>query len=497
MNYTIQGSQDNATWADLTTGITILSGRAADGGAGVLLSGQPGYLRVVPINALGAGEPSDPIRLVPAALPSPPAVIRVTFARSGYLTLDWDVPTDTGGGDSTTVPAASIVYMLEVDEGFHDSSNLENFVPLTSYDPEGLGNYTSTVYQHDNLIPGHVYTYRVKAQNLMGYGNYSTHFSFIPRVPPGQPPLAPRNRPASTTRSILAFEYDAVLDEGGDAITRYSVHIDDGLDQDNFANFTAGTALSFDTSALTAAGSLTLVTGRTYRIKYQAINVAGEGPLSPEVSILLAEAPAAPSNLRRINIAELPAGQISVRWDLPPDNGGDPITGHLIFLDGLLYYNSSEGNSTLNEYTITSLTVGRFYVITVAARNRIGPGANASITLEAASLPPKLAMPDFESATSTSITVNASVPTYTGGSPVTAFAYRRDDGPATPWETQLDQTTLLSTPRYQFTGLSSTTRLYKFQMAAINAIGQGPWSDAVSYYATAPPPAPTGFHVQS
>jgi hypothetical protein len=180
---------------------------------------------------------------------------------------------------------------------------------------------------------------------------------------------------------------------------------------------------------------------------------------------------------------------------LPPDNGGDPITGHLIYLDGLLYYNSSEGNSTLNEYTITSLTVGRFYAITVAARNRIGAGANATITLEAASLPPKLAMPDFESATSTSITVNASVPTYTGGSPVTAFAYRRDDGPATAWQTQESQTTSLTAPRYEFTGLDSAIRLYKFQMAAINAIGQGEWSDAVSYYATSPPPPPTAFHV--
>ena len=151
------------------------------------------------------------------------------------------------------------------------------------------------------------------------------------------------------------------------------------------------------------------------------------------MSILLADAPAAPDNLRRINIAELPAGQISVRWDLPLDsaggNGGDPITGHMVYLDGLAYYNSSEGNSTLNEYTFTSLTVGRFYDISVATRNRIGEGANATLRLEAASLPPKLTMPDFASATSSSITVNASVPTYTGGSPITAFAYRRDDGP--------------------------------------------------------------------
>jgi hypothetical protein len=307
-SYTIQGSQDNTTWADLTTGITTNVGRAMDDGSNVLIPGQAGSLRVVPYNALGQGEPSDPIQLVPAALPTPPAVIRVTYHREGYLTLDWDVPVDTGGGDSVAVDPSTIVYRLEVDEGFHESSSLDNFVPLTGYDPERRTIDNALVYVHYNLVPGHVYSYRIKAENLMGYGLYSSTFSFIPRVPPGQPPLAPRNRPTVTTRTMLAFEYDAVLDEGGDTISHYSVHIDDGTDSDNFANFTAGTALQFDTSALTTAGSLTLVTGRMYRIKYQAINVAGEGPLSPECQILLAEAPSAPSNIRRINIDTLPAG---------------------------------------------------------------------------------------------------------------------------------------------------------------------------------------------
>ena len=221
--------------------------------------------------------------------------------------MDWDVPVDTGGGDAIAVDPSTIVYRFEVDEGFHESSNLDNFVPLTGYDPERRSIDTATVYKHENLVPGHVYSYRVKAENLMGYGEYSSVFSFIPRVPPGRPPLAPRNQPSVTTRSVLAFEYDAVLEEGGDAISSYSVHIDDGTDSDNFLNFTAGTALQFSTSSL-ALGEITLVTGRMYRVKYQAINVAGEGPLSPEVQILLAEAPAAPSNIRRINIEVLPAG---------------------------------------------------------------------------------------------------------------------------------------------------------------------------------------------
>jgi len=62
-------------------------------------------LRVIAVNALGSGTPSDRITLVPAALPQPPAEIRVTYGIEGTLTLDWDVPTDTGGGDATSVPS--------------------------------------------------------------------------------------------------------------------------------------------------------------------------------------------------------------------------------------------------------------------------------------------------------------------------------------------------------------------------------------------------------
>lgn len=127
----------------------------------------------------------------------------------------------------------------------------------------------------------------------------------------------------------------------------------------------------------------------------------------------------------------MPAGQIAVKWDIPSDNGGTPVIGYVLFLDGIVYYNSSDVNSSLSEYTFTSLTVGRTYTIEIAARNRKGDGANASLSLLAASLPPKLPMPDFHSATHLSIMLNASKPTYTGGSPITAFAYRRDNGPLT------------------------------------------------------------------
>jgi hypothetical protein len=167
----------------------------------------------------------------------------------------------------------------------------------------------------------------------MGYGLYSGEYSFIPRRVPDTPSTAPRNNDPSTTRSVVFIEYDAVLGTGGAEITTYTVYLDDGLDNDNYSPYANGVALTWN-SATAVGGAISLVTGRTYRLKYTATNIAGEGLLSPEVSILIADEPSAPVNLRRISIQELTAGNIRVQWDVPADEGGNPVIGYVIYLDG-------------------------------------------------------------------------------------------------------------------------------------------------------------------
>jgi len=313
-DYTIQATthSDDCCWVDITTGISGLSGRAADAAGAAtpyVVAGQSVSLRVLARNSLNIGEPSDRITLVPAALPIAPAAIRVTYGQDGSLALDWDASADTGGGDAIAIAPATVYYMLEVDEGFYEGAAAGGgaatvFTPLTSNDPTGLVKHTALTFTHTNLIVGHAYHYRVKAANLMGYGLYSATFTFTPRKRPGTPPLAPRNVPASTTRSTIFIEYDAVLETGGATITQYTVYLDDGTDSDNFAAHSSGTTLTFDTAGLTTGGGgpLVLTAGLTYRLKYTATNVAGEGPLSAEVSVLLAEKPGLPGTLRRIDI---------------------------------------------------------------------------------------------------------------------------------------------------------------------------------------------------
>jgi len=68
-------------------------------------------------------------------------------------------------------------------------------------------------------------------------------------------------------------------------------------------------------------------------------------------------APSAPTNFERIDMNSLTAGDIRVKWSLPADNGGSPVNGYLIYLNGVLLVDAST-QSTLNVYTYTGLSVG-------------------------------------------------------------------------------------------------------------------------------------------
>lgn len=255
-----------------------------------------------------------------------------------------------------------------------------------------------------------------------------------------------------------------------------------------------GLTLRFSTNLLPSAP----VTGRTYRFKYTATNIAGESELSDELSVLLAEVPSISLNLHRIDSATLPAGQIRVTWDMPADDGGSPITGYRLYLNDVLVY---DGNQLSTEvvYTLINLNVGLDYKISVSAMNAKGEGlSRADITLTAASHPQKMNKPFLKAATSTSITVEwSSTDFFNGGAPVTNYAVRRDDGPNTEFESQFTTSDATST-YHQFVGLDTSKLIYRFQVAAINSIGQGPqWSEAVSFYTADVPSDPLSFSVVS
>ena len=82
----------------------------------------------------------------------------------------------------------------------------------------------------------------------------------------------------------------------------------------------------------------------------------------------------------------LTAGDIRIQWNLPVDQGGDPVLGYNLYLNSSLFLNASN-QSTLNNYTFTGLYVGMTYNLTVTAVNHIGESLPASLILIASSVP--------------------------------------------------------------------------------------------------------------
>ena len=71
-------------------------------------------------------------------------------------------------------------------------------------------------------------------------------------------------------------------------------------------------------------------------------------------------------------------GQVTLRWDVPSDNGGSPITGYQVF--GGIGTSWAYLGANVYSYTFTGLTNGTAYTFRVAAYNTHGVGAPVVLT---------------------------------------------------------------------------------------------------------------------
>ena len=428
---------------------------------------------VIAVNSIGDGTASDSVVLQPGVLPTAPASISVLSYGETFIDIGWTIPSNTGYGD-TSCPILS--YALELNDGFSGS-----FVTLTTT--------TALHYRHESLILGHAYQYQVKSSNFLGFGAYTTALAATPKRIPGKPATGVANDITQTTASVIYITYSIVRDNGGSDITHYNIYIDDGLGGAYSAAINNNLLLSFNT------GMLSLISGRTYRFKYSATNSEGDGPTSDETSILMAAKPGVPTSILRVvssagTSTDTPnAGDIKIQWNPPSDNGGTAITGYKIYLNTAVYSDSVD--PTMNTFTISGLTIGLTYTIGISATNAVGEGSTASITSLAAGVPSMMNTPRISSSSTTNIYVAWDPPSFNGGSPITSYVVRRDDGPSTSFLTPITTTDQF----YNFLALSISKLYYRIQVAAVNSIGQGPYSTIATFVSAAAPSVPTNFKV--
>ena len=145
---------------------------------------------------------------------------------------------------------------------------------------------------------------------------------------------------------------------------------------------------------------------------------------------MMAEKPGPPTQLTRVDMNSLAAGEIRIHWELPSDQGATPVIGYKIYLNSELNFDAST-DATINSYTYTGLNVGQIYTLGVTALNFKGESILATISKLSASIPAKMPPLIFQSSTETQVVLKVNPSSFNGGDPITQYAYRRDLGPAT------------------------------------------------------------------
>jgi hypothetical protein len=265
------------------------------------------------------------------------------------------------------------------------------------------------------------------------------------------------------------------LSNGGAPITGYAIQrsIDNGT---NWTTVSANTASNATTGIATG-----LTNGTSYVFRVAAINAAGTGPWSVQSAAVVPDVlPAAPTGVT----GTAGAAQVTLYWTAPAANGGSAITSYAIQQstnNGTTWTTAvaSTGSNAVTK-VVTGLTNGTAYVFRVAAINAGGTGAystaSAALTPKAAVTAPSTpaAPTGVAGATgSKSITVTWSAPA-NGGSAITGYLLQWTSNGGTTYTTVAGTNPGTAVTK-TVTGLTAGT-VYRFHVAAINAIGTSAYS---------------------
>ena len=300
-----------------------------------LTNGLTYYYRVSAVNSIGEGQLSNEAHATPSTVPTAPRNLTYIL-NAGDIDLSWDAPADSGG---------SAITHYKIYRGTSSGT-------VTLLDTIG----PTLTYTDQTMVPGVKYYFQVSAANSMGEGPLSNEVVSDPELP-AAPYLT-----AILDGMTVELTWEPTLLLGQPPITGYNIY--------------RGTS-SGDLSLLATLGNATtyvddsVTNGQAYYYKVSAINSAGEGALSNEVSVTTGSVPSAPRNLAAV----AGNGTVTLTWSAPSNDGGWPVTGYRV------YRGTAAGGEVLvatlgNVLTFEDggLTNGITYFYRVSAVNAVGEG---------------------------------------------------------------------------------------------------------------------------
>ncbi len=401
-------------------------------------------------------------------LTAPPAMFAPTLAAgNGQLTASWIDPatwnwrSNNAGNDVTE-------YNLRYR---HMSS--ENWIEINS----GI---TGTSHTITELTNGISYAVQVRAANAQRTGGWSTSSTASPITVPAAP--AAPTLEAENGQLIATW---TAPDNGGSAISAYNLrHGEDG--SGIWKNITIASGLGTSMNRVITR----LANGISYAVQVRAINARGEGAWSePSTAAPDPTLPAAPTDLR----LEVGDASLTMSWTAPTDSGSSAISAYYLRYseDGSGIWKNitiASGLGTSMNHVITGLANGRVYEAQVRAINARGEGAWSEPSTATPSTVPAAPKAPVLKVGNSSFTATWTAPD-DGGNAISAYYLRYSENGSGIWKNITIASGLGTSMNRVITGLANG-RVYEAQVRAINARGEGAWSEPSTAAPATVPAAP-------
>ncbi|RWS15514.1 twitchin-like protein, partial [Dinothrombium tinctorium] len=435
-----------------------------------LTPGRTYEFRVIAVNEGGPGKPSKPSTPVTAEerkfAPDAPDMPRPEKITKDSVTLTWKKPANDGG-------SKIVGYLVEKKQKGAKDFEICNTVPC----PEPIFTVTK-------LTEGEEYEFRVVAVNDIGESPPSKP---CPLVKVEEQPDKPRID-AGAVKDIVVragqeFSINVPFTGFPKPTATWSIN-DKDIDEGNkrFFNKVA------DDYALLACSAAER--GDTGKYSILLKNPSGFDTVSCNVKVL--DRPSPPQNLRGEDIE---GDSLTLKWSPPKDDGGAEITNYVVEKRevGTVAWVKVSSFVPDTSLRVKNLVVGKKYEFRVMAENQYGTSDPceteepilAKLPYDVPSAP---GVPRSVDSTPDSITISWTKPRSDGGSPITGYIVEKRKIGEKGWTRATPHP--VSDLTFKVPGLQENNE-YEFRVAAINAAGQGPFSEASDgIFARYPPSSP-------
>ena len=420
-----------------------------------LVKGSPYWVRVVPFNQVGDGDPSEAVQAVATSPPGPVSALSIE-SDDRQLSLRWSPPLDDGGTDVT---------------GYGIRYQPEGAPPWSGWDHNGTGT-SNTVTE---LTNGQRHEVQVRAVNSSGRGPWLSEFAV-----PSLESLRPGGTRAAPAGRGIRVSWQPPTKSG---LTGYVVHWQTEPDQLHSQGAQQQSVPATETSVLLAD----LVAGVQYRVRIEtrfSDNSSGSSPDLLTTPVAEQSPLAAPSAVAFAAASEdraiartSPTNPVGLVVTSTPPTSTAPQPAVLFrelqwkFQSAATYAAENRVRIDNDSQRVDGFTLGQTYRLRVRAWNLDGPGAwqsvaGHSVLVAFTADPPQ---PHTPTPADRQLALSWDSPSFTGGTDITGYSVQyRADGSAN-WLDHPHGTTSTTTA---IGGLTNGTT-YTVEVAAANIAGAG------------------------